>query len=149
MPYNLAANDSLSDLCEDLSELRYLYEDRLAAFDKFLKKIRDKNLYQNKNTYDSLIPIGEKITGALNRNYKRLNVKKNNIADLIRIKNSSYEALRSIQLISASFFTSLNYQSPSFLHSVSAQAGLDLNRILANENDYKRDVHLDGIGLER
>lgn len=145
----LDATDSFSDLSADFEELKYLYEDRIASFEKLLKKIKDKNSYQYKNTFDSLSEIAGKISESLNNNYKRLNTRTSNFSELISIKNSSFEILRNLQQISASFFTSPNWQSPSFLHSLNPQAGLDLNLIAANENDYKRDVHVDGGWLER
>lgn len=58
---------------------------------------------------------------------------KKETADLLRVLYAELGAARA----------SLNWQSPSFAHSLSSQAGNETGNIVASQNDYKRDGHAD------
>ncbi len=64
-------------------------------------------------------------------------------------KKSMYETLHSLYGIMGSILASTDWQSPTFMHAVSPQAGSQAGRIHGTYNDYKRDHHLDAEAFEQ
>ncbi len=62
---------------------------------------------------------------------------------LTDLKHTAADLLRSFQANLAFVLSAGDWQSPSFLHSMVSQAGAQTGKIVANQNDYKRDGHLD------
>lgn len=58
------------------------------------------------------------------------------------------QELRELQGIAASLTTAIDWQSPSFLHSLRCQAGVQEGQIVGTVNDYKRDQNLDAAAFE-
>ncbi|MFA5945818.1 MAG: PLP-dependent transferase [Patescibacteria group bacterium] len=61
----------------------------------------------------------------------------------------SASRLRSLQGMVGAICASLDWQSPSFLHALQSEAGLQTGRIQGTINDYKRDHHLDSADYEK
>ncbi len=61
---------------------------------------------------------------------------------------TTHDELRSLQGITAALMTAIDWQSPSFLHSIKSQAGTQAGRIVGTVNDYKRDQNLDAEEFE-
>ena len=66
---------SLSDLAGDFEELRYLYLDRINSFQTLLKKIKNDDFYQYKNTYNSIIEVAQRVNEELHKNYDLLSLR--------------------------------------------------------------------------
>ncbi len=63
-------------------------------------------------------------------------------------KNATPDAARTLQGQVAALLASVDWQSPSFLHSTYAEAGTQEGRIVGTVNDYKRDQHFDAVDYE-
>ncbi len=61
---------------------------------------------------------------------------------------TTHEELRSLQGITATLLISTDWQSPSFLHALKSQAGIQEGKIVGTVNDYKRDENLDARAFE-
>ena len=68
---------------------------------------------------------------------------------LLRLKRESADLLRALQSNLAFVLSAGDWQSPSFLHSVTPQAGTQVGKIVGTRNDYKRDRHLDADAFEK
>lgn len=72
-------------------------------------------------------------------------------SDLTLITSRKHELTARIRAVfsrSAGIFVAADWQSPTFLHSVNPQAGVQLGRIMHTINDYKRDIHYDAQQFE-
>ncbi|OGL99072.1 hypothetical protein A2501_02865 [Candidatus Uhrbacteria bacterium RIFOXYC12_FULL_57_11] len=67
---------------------------------------------------------------------------------LMALKRESAELLRVLQGKLGYVLAALDWQSPTFLHSLRHQAGKQVGRIVGTQNDYKRDMHLDAFAYE-
>lgn len=68
--------------------------------------------------------------------------------ELAEEKASLADLLRVEQALTAALLGAADWQSPSFLHSLTSSAGRQNGRIRAHWNDYKRDRHLDAERYE-
>jgi cystathionine beta-lyase/cystathionine gamma-synthase len=71
------------------------------------------------------------------------------IDELAAQKESFAELLRAEQALLAALLSAADWQSPSYLHSLTPAAGRHAGQIRAHWNDYKRDRHPDGDAYER
>ncbi len=70
---------------------------------------------------------------------ERLGAERTALADRLRVE----------QALLAGLITAPDWQSPSFLHSLTPAAGRQAGRTIAHWNDYKRDRHTDAEAYER
>jgi cystathionine beta-lyase/cystathionine gamma-synthase len=70
---------------------------------------------------------------------RELAAERASLADLLRVE----------QALMAALVGAADWQSPSFLHSISPCAGRQEGFVRAHWNDYKRDRHIDADGYER
>ena len=95
-------------------------------------------------TYEA---IHERVESALARRADWRNM--TDCIALIELKKTIYHELRALQGISAGIISSLDWQSPSYDHTFTSQAGRQTGRIFGTVNDYKRDHHVDADIYER
>ena len=91
--------------------------------------------------------VRERIESALDRRADWRSM--TDCAAFIELKKSIYHELRALQGISAGIISSLDWQSPSYDHTLTSQAGRQTGRIFGTVNDYKRDHHVDADIYER
>jgi len=65
-----------------------------------------------------------------------------------KIRRDGTDMLRVLHGKLGYLLSALDWQSPSFMHSMKHQAGKQVGRIVGTENDYKRDMHLDAFAYE-
>ena len=147
-------NDQLQtkkDLIEDLIELKYLFRDylnKLAQFNRDLN--RSKGLINsanfnliNENTKSLFINIEKNLISIVNL------IKSGSSSKILRINKYKFQdILRTVAVLCSNLIVSTDWQSPSYLHSISSKAGLQNGKITGTINDYKRDVHLDSQSYE-
>lgn len=154
---NKLLNDSLHDLYEDFEELLYLLNSQRKKLDIFasdIGKIKNElrtEIYSNTSLKVSRLQlINNKLTARAEKN-KNLCLVKNSEQQLARRYKEKlllFELIRTHYSDIAALITSIDWQSPSFLHSIYSMAGKQTGRIVGTENDYKRDQHLDGLAFQ-
>jgi cystathionine beta-lyase/cystathionine gamma-synthase len=64
-------------------------------------------------------------------------------------RDAHKDVLRALQSVLAALGSAADWQSPSFLSAAAPAAGLQAGQIVAHDNDYKRDRHIDAAAYER
>lgn len=145
-------DDTLLDLREDIELLAALAASGKASAEEALRAItQHPERYPSESArhaadsvgrlVDSFVRAGESLRSARNTagaGGSAAAVKKE-AAGLLRVLYAELGAARA----------SLNWQSPSFAHSLSSQAGSETGSIVASRNDYKRDGHADDEAYAR
>lgn len=142
-------NQTRIDLAEDFLEYSTIIRnatDRLRALEALLSPAV---------TADGNIPIVNSTIDSLLRQYASIQTEvdtadyaNSDIATLIASKNQCFQALRTLQGLTAATLVSTDWQSPSFNHSLTSNAGSQTEKIVENATDYKRDNHLDAQNYE-
>jgi cystathionine beta-lyase/cystathionine gamma-synthase len=70
------------------------------------------------------------------------------LAWLTRQRASLADRVRVLAGIAASTIVAAEWQSPSFAHSVRSAAGTSLGSVSVNEDDYRRDRHVEAVAYE-
>lgn len=157
MTNNELLNKSFEDFREDFEELAYLVSSNREQLEKAKKRVHSirSDLYPQsyKHMIVDLNHFSEFYRRLLTRIHLHVKLSKKSpdfsrYTLLLKEKNTIYDLLRTQQGIFASVIVSLDFQSPSFLHSKYSQAGAQTGKIIGNINDYKRDVHLDAKWYE-
>lgn len=120
---------TIADLRDDLEEIKYLFND-------YKIKLEVSGIKSEFNLKNYLSDI------------KSILINEKSIEKLRHIKYKYYEAVRRIAILSSSVITASDWQSPSYDHSLYANAGRQTGKIRGTINDYKRDVHLDESRFE-
>lgn len=148
---------TISDLIHDFEELLYLYNSNIITLNHFAKTISKVSsslpietstiAFQYIKKYQLLFETNSKKIKFI----KDLLIEKANIdiQRFINLKGHFYNILRTYQEMFGSLLTSLDWQSPSFSHSLFSQAGKQTGQIKLSLTDYKRDHHIDEKGYER
>lgn len=140
---------SVNDLKADIDELIFLFtcqKNNLTAFKTLIHK-------QKKHILGDTLHFVENLTEELlNKNKLFLKDLEQPVSDLstaINRKAKFKDIYRTNAGIIASLITSTDWQSPSYNHAISSQAGKQTGKIFGTLNDYKRDQHLDEALYEK
>lgn len=122
------------ELKDDLEELKYLFTANLQNLNYFDYDLKKAQKFISSSSYHLIkYNLAKLITE--NKRY---------LKDLDSNRLEEYrELLRLLLNQSAALITSSDWQSPSFNHSLIANAGRQTGKISGTISDYKRDVHLD------
>lgn len=142
---------SFDDLHEDFEELLWLINDRIERLmvlrsrrrDSVLEETSAMLLKQEEMLLETYRNLAEELSLMMN------DEKRDDLRGMIRTKQRIGDEVRSLQGVCASLCVAMNWQSPSFLHSVQSQAGLETGKIVGTIDDYKRDQHKDGLVYEQ
>jgi cystathionine beta-lyase/cystathionine gamma-synthase len=158
-PTNSILQEAHSDCISDLTELLYLTRDAKSKLAGFIRGLNKAKKHICPATFAELIETAGKYIDACDhiiRKVQSCNLMLSHgspslllITKATEIKRSTYEFLRTHTAIFGSIITGTDWQSPSYAHSVSSQAGRETGIIYATINDYKRDQHWDAHRLER
>lgn len=151
--------ESFSDALDDLGELTYLYSCLIATLRTVIKQLQSVSSDLPKNSLVLVLEKAHSITQELAM-YKeeidrlREKIKKRNgletlLQEVAKAKDVHTAYIRTYSGLIGALSVSLDYQSPSFLHSTYSQAGKQTGKILGTINDYKRDQHLDEKEFEK
>lgn len=149
---------SVDELRDDLTELYYLYTSavksgknlaRLLAFHASdILPLTKQSLLRKIDQFTNLLTEElNEITATLKLSEKDYSFQM--YKKLLSDKRDYYDLFRSHILFLGSLFTATDYQSPTFLHSMHSQAGIQTGKIIGTVNDYKRDRHLDETAYEQ
>jgi len=148
---------ALADLASDFEELLFLArsaEAELAAADEELaraslrlrtRELLRRELERARRRYRA---VTERLL-ALHAQAAAMPASRALLDKLAEEKGSLADLLRVDQALTAALLAAPDWQSPSFLHSLTASAGRQEGRIRPHWNDYKRDRHLDAERYER
>lgn len=156
---NKLLTESFNDLRGDFEELEYLTISTRVKIVKFIFETKKKKKYLREKTcryvLDKALSYQKELENIIN-NIKDL---KKNIAStyssleslnkLTIAKDEQFYLVRTIYGLIGALVTSLDWQSPSFIHSLYSQAGIQTGKIKETINDYKRDTHLDEEEYEK
>lgn len=147
---------SYLDIADDFSELMYLYESGLQKLrivesqmqrrKKEIEKEVLKESLQSLHFLEKKYEKGERECRRLQESIKKESRKE--LSVYIAKKDFYYQLLRVYQSEIGGIITATDWQSPTFLHSLSPLAGRQSGDIKGTVNDYKRDQHLDGKEYE-
>lgn len=143
-------NDTLRDLREDLAELAAHAH---AALERLRRHIESLEAHQDRYRPDTRAHLLASAR-ALLRQYEGLrdalqaraasaeSWTPEDATELIACKAAQQDMLRTLQSALGSVLSAGNWQSPSFSHTRTPEAGEDTGKIYASANDYKRDLNL-------
>jgi cystathionine beta-lyase/cystathionine gamma-synthase len=149
------AREALTDLRHDFGELLYLARDAAAELASLLDDL-DRvvpaqpavaeharlALARSREAASRLLGLRQQAS-APDRDSLAL------IEELAGEREALLHFLRAERAVVAGLAVAVDWQSPSFAHSVSPQAGRQLGRITPHRDDYKRDRHLEAEVYER
>lgn len=142
------------DLIEDFEELLYLFvvaNDQFRQFRKNTARVKKFLPSSVKEVEDQLLLWEKKnneYVSALKTILKEFQADKNLLEKGITKKEFFAHTLRMQYGILASLITVFDWQSPSYMHALKSLAGKETGAIVATFNDYKRDLHRDGLLYE-
>jgi cystathionine beta-lyase/cystathionine gamma-synthase len=149
---------SKADLIEDFCILEYLAADQLKKLNNFLssfERVKGTAQQETKTHLFESIAIQQKIQTQillrLRNDVDMLNKQsptEEMLKENIQKKYEFSDLLRTRQSLLAGLIVATNWQSPSFLHSVVPQAGIQTGKIEATINDYQRDRNVDQLAFE-
>ena len=155
--YHSALFTSRTDLSEDVSILRSLVLqsiNKLSGFERLLNRhayhlpvSTDAIAHQETSNMASKYVSLEKQLKMLATDIGTI-TSVESLASAAQKKNEIFFTIRSLQAILGSLLVMTDWQSPSFLHSLASQAGVQTGKIIGTINDYKRDQHLDAQSYE-
>jgi len=156
---NALLQDAHTDCVSDLEEVLYLSQDSKNRLLRFIRDITKTKKYIAPTTFIEMKETAEKYIAACDHIIQKIKACQHAfshsspslllISKANEIKQSSYEFLRVHQTLFGALVTSTDWQSPSYAHSISSQAGRETGLIYATINDYKRDQHWDAHRYER
>ncbi|MBY0473228.1 PLP-dependent transferase [Patescibacteria group bacterium] len=143
--------ETLADLKEDFGRLHSLYGfayKTVEAFCMHLAGTKDSYILPTK-TYlksqaDGLRGVLQGVSGELEHvlgNKALWSV--SHVPQLIQKKKEYSDLLRTFHATLGGLLSAGNWQSPSFWHTATPQAGNETGKISVSANDYKRDMHAD------
>ncbi len=142
---------SFIDLREDFVELLWLVHDRMSRLTALRSRRRQDVLSETSflllKQEDALLETYRKLAKELQLIIH--DDAHDDLQGMIWMKRKMADEVRSLQGVCGALCTALNWQSPSFLHSIHPQAGLEMGRITGTIDDYKRDQHREGLRYER
>ncbi len=143
------------DLICDFNLLEYLFSDAAEKLETYRdelnlhrKDILGETAKNCKMIVETLHIQLDEIASDMSRLKK--NVQSGEVADRVLIdgKRSCFDRLRSLVGVLGAAVTATHWQSPSYSASVCNQAGTQAGGVVANDNDYKRDQHMNEWALE-
>lgn len=150
---------SFFDLQEDFEELIYLFKSSLERLNIFERELHRTRRYIFPKTFgiifDFLADLKKQYQKAITEIITLENKTRANNPEIVLLKKLEegkliyHDLFRSLQGLTGSLITSTDWQSPSAFGSLRSYAGRQTGKILANMNDYKRDVHLDEKEYEK
>jgi cystathionine beta-lyase/cystathionine gamma-synthase len=156
---NTLLNEARCDCISDMEELLYLSRDAKNRLSHFIRDINKTKKYIAPATFAEMSETAGKYIEACDHVIRKIQSCHNTLSHgsatmlLItkagEIKQSAYEFIRTHQTLIGALITSTDWQSPSYAHSISSQAGRETGTIYATINDYKRDQHWDAHRYER
>lgn len=143
--------DSIKELKEDLADLRTLLDGANERLAKFSARLIAHPEFTHKDARETLKPLVE----TLLTRYTALRVEivlhereTMDLATLAAFKHACVHTLHTLQGILGSVLASTDWQSPSFLHTQTSEAGMQTGKIIGTVSDYKRDFHKDSTAYE-
>jgi len=118
---------------ETIEELEYLLRDADRRLQTFLRDITKNKRHIHPDTFARVVATAKQYRQELSN---------------IPIQEAR-EYLRTHQTLIGALITSTDWQSPSFAHTRTSQAGRETGKIYATINDYKRDQHWDAHRYEQ
>uniref|UniRef100_A0A7C4R8F6 PLP-dependent transferase n=1 Tax=candidate division CPR3 bacterium TaxID=2268181 RepID=A0A7C4R8F6_UNCC3 len=152
-------NLSLEDLKDDFDELEVIVFYTLEKLCNFYYLIESLKKYSRLETLNTALEN----TRYFEKKFLNLSTKISKIKAYLKKKKPTLEVVNEIQETKEKYFeeirtqihtiasiiTSLDWQSPSFSHSIYTMAGKYTGKIIGTINDYKRDGRLDNQILEK
>lgn len=144
--------DSIQELKEDLTDLRILLDGASTRLAKFSARLAAHPEFTKPESREVLKPIIE----SLSNRYKDLRSQivdhereTHDLLTLSAFKYTTVHTLHTLQGILGSVLVSTDWQSPSFLHTQTSEAGMQTGKIVGTVSDYKRDFHKDSTTYEQ
>ena len=137
----------IAEIRQDLDELDFLckeYKKSLLQFQKQLVKLKTHPAFpflakEAERLLEYLYDLQRQIA----KSHSQINTASpKRLEELAHEKRKLFMQLRSCIPFVTSLVTSSDWQSPSFMHSLNSEAGIQEGDIIAHINDYKRDRHL-------
>lgn len=142
--------NTLVDLADDLAELSWIVRSNLQKMKRLRTAVLANGSADQTEIFDLLVEKLGKINGELESGIvDQAKWQMVDVASLIEQKKWWRAELRSSQSLMAAALVSSDWQSPSYAHSITPQAGKELGKIEGTVSDYKRDHHLDAEVYER
>lgn len=145
------AGQALADLRDDLGELGFVarsararVRSAAAELERVESDLQPATLAVLRDQLGSADGRLRALCGRLSRAAAR-----SDLDDLAATKAAVADQLRAESGLVGALATAADWQSPSFLHSISPAAGRHAGRIAPHWTDYKRDRHLDAAEYER
>lgn len=129
------------DFKETIAEVLYLLSDAYRRLEAFRKVIAKNKKHIHPTTYAQANKTAEQYQ-------QEIKDCKNTLSSDAAISDAR-EYLRTHQGLFGALMTMTDWQSPSFTHSLTSQAGRETGKIYATINDYKRDQHWDSYRFEQ
>lgn len=114
-----------------MDEIRYLLSDADRRLKTFLANIAKNKKHIDADTYIRMQTLAQQYRSELSST------------------TNAREYLRTHLGLIGALITSTDWQSPSFAHAFTSQAGRETGKIYATINDYKRDQHWDAFYFEQ
>ncbi|MBI2485058.1 PLP-dependent transferase [Candidatus Uhrbacteria bacterium] len=142
------------DLAQDFEELLFLARSGKQSLEKFLKDLRRHPEFVQDHIRPLLFETGkgyekryQEIESGLRRELRRKHDGQDT-SSLIQKKCRTMHELRALAGLRGALLCSADWQSPSFMHALFSEAGMQTGKITGTINDYKRDQNLDAAGYE-
>lgn len=154
---NKLIEESVQDLHGDFDELLYLITSQKQRLDQFIKDINKVKAELRPELVKNVLDTTSKLIVDSEQYVKQIqkyvavclsNISIQQLDQLYTEKLTLFELIRVHFSQTAAIITSIDWQSPSFLHSHFSMAGKQTGRIVGTMNDYKRDHHLDALAFE-
>lgn len=141
---------TLLDLLDDFDELRTLAENAISRLEIFRRRLKERTVHANTQIalenqlsffFDAYSHLIQELTAAKS-------TPETDSAELHDLKDRATDLLRTLQGTTGAMLASIDWQAPSFAHTLRSQAGTQTGKIDGTINDYKRDFHLDANDYE-
>ena len=144
----MSTYSSHDDLMDDLTELLFLTNSKIKQLHQFLKFLKLNNDSIKPETRSLVLSIATDHTTRFTELSTKISVALKNSVPTASLKHEYADELRTLAGLTGALLASVDWQSPSFLHSQSSQAGAQTGKISATLNDYKRNHNIDAENYE-
>ncbi len=144
--------DSIKELKEDLADLRIILDGAHARLTTFSTRLIAHPEFTAPEAQEALKPLIETLLARYTTLRGEIVAHERDTQDLailVAFKHATVHTLHTLQGILGSTLASTDWQSPSFLHTQTSEAGIQTGKIVGTVSDYKRDFHKDSTAYER
>lgn len=143
-------NQTLLDLADDLHALKVLAENAITRLELFRKRLTRQTVRLSTHAelerqISSLLDAYGRVIHDLTTAQPRPDA---DLHSLHELKADTTDLLRTLQGTVGAMLASIDWQAPSFAHTIHSQAGTQTGKIEGTVNDYKRDTHIDANTYE-